>query len=341
MLILGAGTLAAGAAALPATASATASSAHLGGRTLRQGMHGHDVRVLQGYLRTAGFRTSIDGAFGPGTAKQVRRWERSRHRRADGVVTRADAAALRAQVAKRSSGSSGGAGTDPGSGNKPGHGGSKHLGGRVLKRGMHGHDVRVLQDFLGRAGEDVDIDGAFGSATVKAVRAFQRAKGLPVDGVVDSDDVLALRQVAAQAPAPTAPTGHARLLRDGTAVAPSDAPQAIKDVIAAGNRIAFKPYVYGGGHASFHDSGYDCSGSVSYALHGGGLVGATRDSSEFERFGASGKGRWITIYANSGHVYMTVAGLRFDTSAHGTHGSRWTKAHRSSRGYRVRHPRAY
>ena len=97
-------------------------------------------------------------------------------------------------------------------------------------------------------------------------------------------------------PAP-APVGRARLLADGTAVAPADAPAAIKGVIAAGNRIATKPYVYGGGHGTWNDNGYDCSGSVSYALHGGGLISTQLDSTGFESWGSRGHGRWITIYA--------------------------------------------
>jgi hypothetical protein len=85
----------------------------------------------------------------------------------------------------------------------------------------------------------------------------------------------------------------------------------VQDMIAAGNAIAHKPYRFGGGHGSFHDSAYDCSGSVSYALHGGNLLDTTMDSSELESFGSSGAGQWVTIYANSGHTFMVVAGLRF------------------------------
>jgi hypothetical protein len=116
-------------------------------------------------------------------------------------------------------------------------------------------------------------------------------------------------------------------------------PLAVRRVIAAGNRIAHMPYRYGGGHASFVDSGYDCSGSVSYALHGGGLLSSPLDSSEFMSYGAAGRGRWITIYANPGHVYMVVNGVRFDTSGASQSGSRWQHTMRSSAGYTIRHPR--
>ena len=109
-------------------------------------------------------------------------------------------------------------------------------------------------------------------------------------------------------------------------------------VIAAANRIAGSPYKYGGGHGSFNDSGYDCSGSVSYALHGGGLLNAPRASGGFTSYGAPGPGRRITIYASSGHMYMVVDGRRFDTSARSQTGNRWTSEQRSTAGYAVRHP---
>ena len=112
----------------------------------------------------------------------------------------------------------------------------------------------------------------------------------------------------------------------------------MRRVVAAGNRIAYKPYKYGGGHGSFRDSGYDCSGSVSYALHGGGLLGRPRASGGFTSYGRPGRGRRITIYANSGHVYMVIDGRRFDTSARRISGSRWTSRQRSSAGYVARHP---
>ncbi len=117
-------------------------------------------------------------------------------------------------------------------------------------------------------------------------------------------------------PAPdNSPVEAATLNSEGLAVAPEDAPTVIKEVIAAANAIAFKPYIYGGGHASFNASGYDCSGSVSYALHGGNLLASPLDSTQFESYGDPGPGRWITIYADDGHAYMDVAGLWFDTAA--------------------------
>jgi cell wall-associated NlpC family hydrolase len=109
-------------------------------------------------------------------------------------------------------------------------------------------------------------------------------------------------------------------------------------MIAAGNVIAHKPYRYGGGHGRWSDTGYDCSGSVSYALHGAGLLKAPLASYDFEHWGDAGPGEWVTIYANGGHAYMVVAGLRFDTSGRSRTGSRWQTDMRSPRGYVVRHP---
>jgi hypothetical protein len=111
-------------------------------------------------------------------------------------------------------------------------------------------------------------------------------------------------------------------------------------VVAAANQIATKPYKWGGGHGSFNDSGYDCSGSVSYALHGGGLLSSPLDSSALMSYGSPGPGKHITIYANSGHTFMTIDGRRFDTSARSDSGSRWGGP-RSGSGYTVRHPTGY
>jgi cell wall-associated NlpC family hydrolase len=140
----------------------------------------------------------------------------------------------------------------------------------------------------------------------------------------------------APAPGSAGPVAPATLLADGTASAPAGAPAAVAAVIAAGNRIASLPYRWGGGHRTWEDTGYDCSGSVGYALHGGGLLDATSDSSGLMTYGDPGPGAWITIYANPDHVYMVVAGLRFDTS--GANPSRWQLAERTGEGFAVRHP---
>jgi peptidoglycan hydrolase CwlO-like protein len=124
----------------------------------------------------------------------------------------------------------------------------------------------------------------------------------------------------------------------GMAQAPAGAPAAVKQVIAAGNAIAGLPYLYGGGHGSFHASAYDCSGSVSYALAAAGLLASPLDSTAFESWGEAGPGSWITVYANAGHAFMVVAGWRFDTSSLSQGGTRWTRAMRDTGGFVARHP---
>jgi peptidoglycan hydrolase-like protein with peptidoglycan-binding domain len=223
-----------------------------------------------------------------------------------------------------------------------------HLGARALHRGLQGHDVRVAQDYLRRAGFPARVDGVYGRGTARAVLSFERAMGLTIDGALSKPDIKALRGLVEhggafrartiRAVAPTTET--AGLNPDGTATAPVDAPPEVQAIIAAGNVIAHKPYRYGGGHGKWpaHDSGYDCSGSVSFALHGAGLLTRPLASYDFEHWGAPGPGEWVTIYANGGHAYMVVAGLRFDTSGRSRTGSRWQTAMRSSAGYEVVHP---
>ena len=133
------------------------------------------------------------------------------------------------------------------------------------------------------------------------------------------------------------PAPKARIV-NGIAIPPIGAPQEVVDAINAANQIVTKPYIFGGGHRSFHSRGYDCSGSVSFALHGAGLLDTPLASGDMESWGDPGPGQWVTIYANGGHAYMVVAGLRFDTSGATATGSRWQTDMRSSRGYVGRHP---
>ena len=214
------------------------------------------------------------------------------------------------------------------------------FGDRGLRRGMHGHDVRVLQSWLTRVGVPTAVDGRFGRRTRRSVRRYERRESHRVDGHFSRVQARGLRKrVERAAVAAPAPAGQAVLSGDGrTAVAPAGAPPAVVAAIAAANRITRKPYRYGGGHGRFEDSGYDCSGAVSYVLHGAGVLGRTRDSSGFMRYGAAGPGRWITVYAHGGHAYVVVAGLRFDTSGRGEKGPRWRPEPRAGRGYTVRHP---
>jgi peptidoglycan hydrolase-like protein with peptidoglycan-binding domain len=269
---------------------------------LKRGSEGPRVGQLQRMLGL-----TPDRVFGPATRRAVKRFQRRHGLTADGIVGPATWRALRSARAGRS-GSRGGA--------------------RVRSRGSQ---VRLLQRSLG-----VAADGVFGPATQRAVRRFQRRRGLTPDGVVG--------------PATWAALGHAQvstvLVRRGgrrgaARRAPSPGggmPDSVRRVIAAADRIAHLPYKYGGGHAILDDTGYDCSGSVSYALRGGGLMESALTSGGFMSWGDSGPGRWITIYAAPGHVYMVIDGRRFDTTGRSESGSRWQAEQRSSAGYVVRHP---
>jgi peptidoglycan hydrolase-like protein with peptidoglycan-binding domain len=231
---------------------------------------------------------------------------------------------------------------------------------RTLARGAKGAEVRAMQKLLRQAGFATKIDGVFGSGTERTVRRLERELGLRVDGRLTRSELrrvrLALRpsdgtggfsvenasrsrSVAAQTP--TAAGAKAVLTPEGLAIPPANAPEEVKQVIEAANEIARTPYRYGGGHGRWDDTGYDCSGSVSYALHGGGLLKSAMPSGSFTSWGEAGEGEWITIYANGGHMYMVVAGLRFDTSGRAKSGSRWQKDDRSASGFVVRHPEGF
>ena len=217
----------------------------------------------------------------------------------------------------------------------------KVFGKRPLHQGMRGRDVRVLQDYLTRAGFKTYVDGQFGRGTARNVRAWETQEQRKVDGKVSRPDAKALRvtvESSSRKPLAAPTTGKAVVGPDGLAVAPTDAPPLVQAIIEAGNRIAKKPYRYGGGHGKWEDTGYDCSGSMSYAFHGAGMLDEALDSTGFESWGEAGKGTWVTIYAKSSHAFMVVAGLRFDTSGRANQGTRWQADMRSSAGYVVRHP---
>ena len=208
---------------------------------------------------------------------------------------------------------------------------------------MRGRDVRVLQDFLTRAGLRTTVDGQYGRGTARKVRAWERRADRRVDGRVSRADARALRLAVETSVAPEpvqrVPAGPKAVVGDdGLATAPAGAPPLVQAIVAAGNKIATKPYKYGGGHGKWEDSGYDCSGSMSYAFHGAGLLDEALDSTGFMSWGEAGKGEWVTIYAKGSHAYMVVAGLRFDTSGRANQGTRWQADMRSSAGYTVRHP---
>jgi cell wall-associated NlpC family hydrolase len=136
-------------------------------------------------------------------------------------------------------------------------------------------------------------------------------------------------------------SGSRAVLRNGVAYAPSHAPQSVKNAIWAANTLRRKPYVWGGGHGSFYDRGYDCSGTVSFALHGAGLLSSPLPSSDLMRYGERGRGRWMTIYSRNGHTFAMIAGLRLDTTDLGRGGDvgpRWYAYERNTSGFTARHP---
>jgi Putative peptidoglycan binding domain len=281
---------------------------------LRAGADGPAVERLQRNLSRAGFSTAVDGAFGPATKTSLMRWERWKHRRVDGIATRRDRRALRR---------------------------SARFGTRLLHMGMRGRDVRGLQWHLGRVGFGTSIDGAFGPLTKAAVMRWERSRGRSVNGVATRHDQNALKRTRRnrnRTRHTSRPRARAWISRRGFAHAPG-APARVRRLVRAGNRIAKHPYKYGGGHGTWNDSGYDCSGSVSYVLHHAGLLsGSARPSGGFTTWGMSGHGRWVTVYANGGHMFLTVAGLRFDTTDRERDGTRWHRDMRTTSGYAVRHP---
>jgi cell wall-associated NlpC family hydrolase len=205
---------------------------------------------------------------------------------------------------------------------------------RALKRGggasgrtaSRGSSVKTLQRKL-----RITADGVFGPGTERAVKRFQRRKGLTADGIVGPATWRALGLSSDRPVLKRKRSGGSR--RSGSRL-----PIRVVRAIRAANRIAHKPYRLGGGHGSFSDSAYDCSGTVSYVLHAMGMLSSPLDSGSLMSYGAPGPGRYITIYANRGHAWVRILNRDFDTSARRRTGSRWTSDLRSTSGYVVRHP---
>lgn len=320
-------------------------------KTLRVGATGANVTALQQLLGRVGIAVPVTGTYAAETTKAVKKFQFAAQITVNGVASSGTIKTLLVSArGPRSVDSSGGAnfGSDPSV--------TKRLGKRLpIVAGMSGLDVRELQTYLRRAGDKRAPvpSGEFGPMTVAAVKRFEAKQKRPVDGVADAGDVYELRTEVGQdaspggsgdpaaddVPTSLVPGNKARVTKSGLAIAPENAPVAVQKIIAAGNKIARKPYLWGGGHGRWEDSGYDCSGSVSYALRGANLMKSPAPSYGFYGYGEAGKGEWVTIYTNAGHMYMVVAGIRFDTSGRGKSGSRWQTELRSTSGYKIRHPR--
>ena len=215
-------------------------------------------------------------------------------------------------------------------------------------------EIEAARDAIAAKEAEVRARSQEAAASFRELKAEQAARQEALDELQSreqslSDNLAVIsEQVASEGgdattglmPAPLNPGQEAELISESEASAPASAPQAVKEVIAAANAIATTPYVWGGGHGSFESSGYDCSGAVSYALHGGGLLESPLDSTGLTTWGEPGPGRWITVYGNSGHAWMVVAGLAFDTS--GGAGPRWHNPWPNSpEGFIARHPAGY
>ncbi|MGD0197744.1 MAG: hypothetical protein ABSC56_07560 [Solirubrobacteraceae bacterium] len=209
---------------------------------------------------------------------------------------------------------------------------------RPLPRTVPAHLAAEAPDPL--AGESYPVSGAaLRHAKARAPQEAAREAFLSPGAPSDQQILAELRQEEAVQRSALRSPAHAIVdAHNGEAVAPIELPLAIQEVIAGGNAIRDFPYVYGGGHRSFIDDAYDCSGSVSYALAAGGLIGAPETSGQLESWGAPGPGRYLTVFANAGHTFMYVDGVWFDTAGRaGPYSTRWLTKQPSLAGYAVRH----
>jgi peptidoglycan hydrolase-like protein with peptidoglycan-binding domain len=289
---------------------------------------GNAVERLQ-----AALKLPVDGDFGPETESAVRRLQARHGLTVDGVVGPETWSVIGVSGEEEL--------TPPPSAMPVAHH-HHHSAAVAASAGsgegeVSGNAVERLQKAL-----KITPDGEFGPETEAAVRRLQARHGLTVDGVVGPETwaVLGINTEGELKPS-------AAVLASGsseggssssTTESSSGGSSIVDEVIAAGDEIATRPYVWGGGHGSFTSEGYDCSGSVSYALHGGGLLSSPEDSTGLESYGEPGPGKFITIYANSEHAFMVVDGKRFDTVALAETGTRWSSSMTSTAGFVARHP---
>jgi peptidoglycan hydrolase-like protein with peptidoglycan-binding domain len=319
-------------AALRGGGSVRATVADVSSSSTGEASSGNGVSRLQSALHL-----TTDGDFGPETEAAVRRLQARHGLTVDGVVGPATWSLLGVSGEETL--------TPPASALTHSHhhsvsakaASSGEAAGQEEGSSSGSDPVKRLQSAL-----HLEADGTFGPETEAAIRRLQARHGLTVDGVVGPEtwSVLGIKSESTLNPPHSALTtsSSSTSSQSGSSSSNTEGSGVIARVIAAGDEIATRPYVFGGGHGSFQSVGYDCSGSVSYALHGGGLISAPEDSSELESYGDPGAGSHITIYANAEHAFMVIDGKRFDTIAQQESGTRWASSVGSTSGYVARHP---
>lgn len=299
---------------MPAVASA---ATKFGSRALSVGMTGNDVKLLQRDLTASGFDTTANGDFTRSTKSAVVDFQQYYHLSADGVVGDATFKKLNA----------------------------------VLKAAANQPDTTATVSSV-----DTTTTAGGGAALAPTAASASSSASTTSASTTPTSTTSTSTTTTPTETLPPADSGGAAFVPppadgpveplsiDGNGLGDTSqisAPQVVQEIVAAANNIAFTPYIYGGGHASFISKGYDCSGSVSYALHGGGLIKTPIDSTQFESYGQAGPGRWITLYANATHVYMEIGGVFYDTAAQSASNGndRWSTTRISpSAGFVVRHP---